>query len=378
MHGHRARHSNSDITLGLFLVMLGCLSSSFGMAMMKRSSEVESDLPLSRRYRWLVGFVCLLVNATVLDLIAFGLMPLSLISPFTGLTMVFSLCIAASGLVSTAETISPEQQRGAFLVLFGLTVASVCGPHASGRGADTLPSILLHFMAPTFLVFLSASVAIVGGLLWVLHASSAAPYRPAQSSWMRTGFSAYAASVCGSLSFVFIKVISIALHEAASGKRQLVALLHPAVVVSLIGLVVCAPLQLHLLDTTLAASPVAYAVPVYQALLTLLSTGAGGIFFDEFRHTSGLSNLAYLVGALTSLGGLALLGSATQRQHPARHHVAAEEAGFERLPLGPRPFDRPFDRPWADDESPCARSPSSTRAVHGRQLGNASPVFNTN
>jgi hypothetical protein len=62
--------------------------------------------------------------------------------------------------------------------------------------------------------------------------------------------------------------------------------------------------------------------------------------------------------------------SATQRQHPARHHVAAEEAGFERLPLGPRP--------WADDESPCARSPSSTRAVHGRQLGNASPVFNTN
>ena len=59
----------------------------------------------------------------------------------------------------------------------------------------------------------------------------------------------------------------------------------PAVYVAIFGLGLTAPMQLYLLNTTLASSPISYAVPVYQALLVMLTTAAGGLFFQEFKHT---------------------------------------------------------------------------------------------
>ena len=49
----------------------------------------------------------------------------------------------------------------------------------------------------------------------------------------------------------------------------------------LIGLALCAVVQLSFLNRTLANSPVTYGVPTYQTLLTLLTIVIGGIFFDE-------------------------------------------------------------------------------------------------
>ena len=294
---HSAQHYQpSSLVLGLGLIIIGCFSSAIGLGLMKRSTDVEMELPLHKRYRWMLGFLFLVVNATVLDLIAFGLIPLALISPFSGLTMVFSLCLAASGLLHSPERISYEQAKGCGLVLLGLTVASVCGPHASARGAETMPVLLEHFSAPAFINYMVISVSMVAAYLWVLLVPSAAKYRPDSKSWMTTVGSAYTASVCGALSQLFMKVVSIALHEAAAGggTGQYAGyglLLHPAVAISLVGLVLAAPLQLFLINNTLASSPVSYAVPVYQALLTLLTTAAGGIFFREFAKTTMMTNL---------------------------------------------------------------------------------------
>ena len=96
-----------------------------------------------------------------------------------------------------------------------------------------------------------------------------------------------------------MKVCSLSLHEAASaGPAALIA--HgglPAVLVALLGLLTCAPLQLYLLNACLVSSPVSYAVPVYQALLVLLTTMAGGLFFKEFERTSLGGNCVYVLGA---------------------------------------------------------------------------------
>ena len=71
-----------------------------------------------------------------------------------------------------------------------------------------------------------------------------------------------------------------------------------------------APLQLYLLNATLASSPVSYAVPVYQALLVLLTTAAGGLFFGEFERTTLAGDCAYAGGGVLAIAGLSVLGAA--------------------------------------------------------------------
>lgn len=50
--------------LGLALVVLGGLSSAVGLLLMKRSADLEAARPLRTRYRWMLGFLFLVVNAT--------------------------------------------------------------------------------------------------------------------------------------------------------------------------------------------------------------------------------------------------------------------------------------------------------------------------
>ena len=50
-------------------------------------------------------------------------------------------------------------------------------------------------------------------------------------------------------------------------------------------------------DQTLANSPVSYGVPMYQALLTVLTILTGGIFFSELEAMHGFDYLAFCCGA---------------------------------------------------------------------------------
>ena len=54
----------------------------------------------------------------------------------------------------------------------------------------------------------------------------------------------------------------------------------------------CALVQLTFLNQTLANSPVSYGVPMYQALLTVLTILTGGIFFSELEAMHGFDSEA--------------------------------------------------------------------------------------
>lgn len=325
---------SSALSLGLTLVVCGCASSALGLALMKRSNDVEHGAILPRfwlRWRWWCGFIFLVVNATVLDLIAYGLVPLALIAPFAGLTMIFALAIAASGCIHKREALGLRHGLGAVLVVSGVTVASTFGPHVAGD-VSSMSEILALFGNTAFVAFAVGTLFTVGVYLAVLHASALRQYRPSPTSHATTIFSAYSSAVCGALSQLFMKVVSLALHETATtGPAALIASGGlPAVIVALAGLLSTAPLQLYLLNGTLASSPVSYAVPVYQALLVLLTTAAGGLFFGEFQRTTLGSDCAYAGGGVLAIAGLVVLGaaaSATAGKHEERFNELVEPGG---------------------------------------------------
>ena len=146
----------ASLLLGVGLLVVGCLSSSLGMLCMKLSSKVEADRPFWRRPRWAIGFLLLVVTATAVDLVAFGMLPLSMIAPFAGLTIAFSLLLAASGLLGAPEPLQGRDIACMALILAGITIVSTYGPHTSAElGYEEL---LANFTNRGFMAFASAAL----------------------------------------------------------------------------------------------------------------------------------------------------------------------------------------------------------------------------
>ena len=147
---------------GILLIPIGCISSASSLLLMKASVMERPDLPAYKNVRWLLGFFLLGIMATVVDVIVLGMLPLSVVAPFAGLTIVFSLLLASSGLITgQKEQLSRSDLTAIFLVLCGVTLVSAFGPHSSE--APSLSVLIAAFQRPRF-----------GGLILVAATSSAA------------------------------------------------------------------------------------------------------------------------------------------------------------------------------------------------------------
>ena len=147
--------------IGMQLALLGCLSSAVGLVLLKHSTSVESHKPLLQRRYWLMGIVFLIVNASVIDVFAFSLAPITLIAPFTGVTIVFTSWLASTGILFVKETLDVWDATSTGITLAGVTVTSIYGPHDSDVPDAT--EALKYFGQPDFLAccgFLGVGLAI--------------------------------------------------------------------------------------------------------------------------------------------------------------------------------------------------------------------------
>ena len=101
-----------ELLLGLLAIVTGCFSSALGFQLMKLSSVVEAGVPLYRAPRWLAGFFLLAVVQTLADALSLSFLPLSVVAPFAGLTICFTLLLASSGLFGEPEQLGPRDLFG--------------------------------------------------------------------------------------------------------------------------------------------------------------------------------------------------------------------------------------------------------------------------
>lgn len=113
-----------DWIIGMVLVFVGCCCSAVGLILLKHSTNVEEHLPLHRRPFWAVGVVFLIVNASVIDVIAFSLAPLTLVAPFSGVTIVLTTWLASSGMLFVKETVDTHDIISTALALVGVPISA--------------------------------------------------------------------------------------------------------------------------------------------------------------------------------------------------------------------------------------------------------------
>ena len=77
------------------------------------------------RWHFYAGLFILIGNASLLDVVAFAITPLSLIAPFAGMTIVFTLLLAACGCVGVHERPPRDAMTAIALVVTGVTAAAI-------------------------------------------------------------------------------------------------------------------------------------------------------------------------------------------------------------------------------------------------------------
>ena len=329
---------------GLMLIPVGCFSSAAGLILMKASVDDAPDTwpavaqssaavdpagfallglrPRKPTHHLLSTVVQVLVIA-VLSAIRYPWLRRSL-----GFTIVFSLLLAASGwLTKHSEALTGSDIVATCLVLLGVTLVSAYGPHGSST-APTLVELVNAYARPQFALLIAVTLAAAAArLLPTLYRHC--------PTWLAPLLCAFASSVCGCVSQLFLKLLSTAAPLLPEST------LHVAF--ALAGLACSAPLHLKLLNLTLAGAAVSISVPCYQFLLILTTTAAGGLLFDEFAGQAASTNAVYALGVCVAAAGLVVLlawHAAFRRRARRGHHLRGRARGRMRgrRPRRPRRF----------------------------------------
>lgn len=245
----------------------------------------------------------LIVNASVIDVIAFSLAPLTLVAPFSGVTIVLTTWLASSGLLFVKEKVDIWDTTSTGIALVGVTMTTAFGPHIDdAKGANEMAQC---FDKLGVHVFAALSLGVLG-FAWLAYSTNV--YQLASALWFRISVYAYTAALAGSASMLLLKVVGTGIRSAVEAYNKGYDRLAPGGLLagSLFGLVCCAIVQLGFLHRTLANSPVSYGVPTYQTLLTVMTIVAGGIFFDEFAAMPPRDFVWFSTGVIVSLVGVAM------------------------------------------------------------------------
>ena len=259
--------------VGIGVATFGCLLSTIALLIMKKSADTEQGLPICKRRLWLCGFVLNTGSELVLTSFAMSLAPLSLIAPVAGMSIVFSAVLANFGCIAgVRERLTPTDWFCTALVLFGVLLASMFGPQN-----DAVPDYKRAqrtFYSPAFLFYAITCISVIVVWTFVWLSPLAKKIRPRKDSLATSFFSGYSAAACGAFSQLFLKIDMVAIRTIMNGDKS--PLLMPITWGSIVGLIACAPLQLYLLNMTLASGAVTFTVPLYTSLIMILTIAAGG------------------------------------------------------------------------------------------------------
>jgi hypothetical protein len=330
---------------------------------MKSSSEADPGVAPWRSRRWLAGFLLLGIIATCMDLYVLATLPLSIVAPFSGLTIVFSLALAGTGLISKREPLGRANLLACSVTLLGVTLVSTFGP----REAESPPTgaqLLSDLLSPTFVLLLVVGYSAAALRMLVCRGrvpeqQQQAPMQGSVRTWALPALSAFGAACCACVAQLLVKLFATTLGSVLTGAAAFPATA-PALLIELGGLIGNSVLHLTLLNITLAGSDVSLAVPLYQSLVLLVVSAAGGIIFHEFDSCPTLG--LYFVGILTSLIGLALISYAAVRKAAREEALLLQRA---QLLSDPAASGQSVPAPEPEDPEAAAASTAGTHSMRG-------------
>ncbi|CAI5700473.1 unnamed protein product [Peronospora effusa] len=305
--------------IGFSIAVVFSFLASVGINLQKKALKqnelVAKPKPAYRLPLWTLGFV-LCVVGSVLDFVAFGLAPQSLLAPLAALTLVWNMVLAPC---FNKEKLSKKDIMSTLIIFAGATISVVFASHTSpSYNLDMLmqlykdPVTIIYFCV-VFLAIVANFVAIkiVDGLCLMSRRHRIIQVgTPARWATIRLVGYAGLAGILGGQSVLFAKSLAELLKGVLHGDASYFG--HYQSYLIALALIVCLCLQIKYLNGGLVHYDALSMVPIYQAYWVISGVLGGVIYFQEIRTFSVLQVVMFVLGIAISIFGVILL---SRRKH---------------------------------------------------------------
>ena len=347
---------------GLLAACVGQFFVASGLLFINRSGR--DDEPRWCFYKTL-GIGLIMANAAGLDTLCYALAPLALSAPLTLLVLVFNQIMVRTGCIVAKQPISNGATFATGVIIVGMFLSTIFGPMCNST--PTINQMRGYIFRPAFLYYAVTCIVLILSCVLPRLLLRKPKHVIVKALWYGVG-----ATLCGSLSNLGLKCVSLAIRVSIEGDMQFgeityapphtpdqqptrPACMRPSALTTsfasssrrhrtwafLLVTIVVALTNVALMNACVSAAPPAYGIPVYQSMLVLATIVAGGLFYDEFSQLTTLGKRAGFWGGVgLTLGGVILLARFTAPT------VDGGAAGAQACPdpYGPGGADEPMLR----------------------------------
>ena len=262
------------------------------------------DVSPWRQVKWVLGFY-LIFSGSLIDFLAFGLAPQSLLAPLAALTLIWNIFMSSRFL---GETYTRFDIYATATIFFGTVVTIIYADHKEETFTlEELKALYRRTKMVTYSVLMPLFIGThYAGTVFIGRAQAEQPPRWVSNKWKQLQMVCYAgfAGSIGGQSLLFAKSTVELIKDAIAGQGVFKEL-ETYVIMGM--MVFCLYNQIMFLNGGLKRFDALYVVPVYQAYWIISGTLGGLVYFKEFDTMTNAAFAAFVFGVSITIGGVLLL-----------------------------------------------------------------------
>ncbi|GBG32871.1 Magnesium transporter NIPA2 [Hondaea fermentalgiana] len=295
------------VAIGVLLAMAASFVTCLGLNLQKYALCLPQNADVNpwRQPRWVMGFLCVLVGS-IIDFVAFGLAPQSLLAPLAALSLIWNLGMANYML---DEQHTSTDIKAVCLIFVGTALTVVFANHEEKEYPfETLLALYNEERMAVYGVTVPILLAIHYGMIKI----ASSPNVPFTSQQAKTcemvGYAGFA-GIVGGQSVLFAKSTMELIKDATHGDD---VFLHIETYIVIVLMAVCLLTQITFLNGGLKRYDSLFVVPVYQSYWIISGVTGGLVYFGEWQDFSTGQMVMFILGTLITLGGMLVL---TTKEH---------------------------------------------------------------
>lgn len=289
----------AGFTISLVFSVLNSIGINLQKYSLERNANATKKRTSCRQPIWLMGFslVCL---GSVLDFVAFGMAPQTLLAPLAALSLVWNLFIAP---IFHKETITRRNIVATGIIFLGVTITVIFAGHSTPN--YELDDLLVLYCEPVMYLY----VVCVITFLLVLFVTKSRIERTGAGEHGLAHIICYGgiAGTFGGQSVLLAKSTVELAKSAIWGTGANDAFEHYETYLIVGGMIVCLIFQITTLNGGLKRFDALVMIPVYQSFWIFTSVLGGIMYFEEYASMSHLQTLMFPIGGGITMSGIVYL-----------------------------------------------------------------------